>query len=312
MGSFNSTILTQKAHNLMAKSLGNTAEIQFTKIRSSDHDYSVLNSQELEALTEIEDIKQEISVSEVKIMNDAAVKVHGVILNTELTQGYYIKTIALYAEDPDEGEILYSITVATLFDWMPPYNGLASSSALVNLITVISNAENVSINVDPSAIVSITMFNEFKDQVNSQMSEIPQQTYITEKAKTVDVNNALALKADQSALNTTNLNITTNTNNISNLQTTLNGYLSHYKGYYTLSSSLPSSNVNAGDYAYVGTTMNAVAVYTYNGTSWTNSGQTVDLSSTNFNATDYAKSFDMNGLDTIDSTITGNKFIFIP
>ena len=54
---------------------------------------------------------------------------------------------------------------------MPPYNGIASSDALINLITVISNSENVSINVDPSAIVSINMFNEFKENVNAQLEK---------------------------------------------------------------------------------------------------------------------------------------------
>jgi hypothetical protein len=171
MGSFKSTILTQKAHALMAKLTVGTATSAFTKIKSSDHDYSALTSNQLEALTALEEIKQEVSVSEVKRINDASVKVTGTILNTELTEGYYIKAIGLYANDPDEGEILYSITVAIESDWMPPYNSISSASALYDLVTTVSNAENVSIDVDPNAVVSITQFNEFKENVNAQMNE---------------------------------------------------------------------------------------------------------------------------------------------
>ncbi|WP_394870577.1 SGNH/GDSL hydrolase family protein [Clostridium butyricum] len=172
MGSFKSTILTQKAHALMAKLTVGTATSAFTKIKSSDHDYSALTSNQLEALTALEEIKQEVSVSEVKRINDASVKVTGTILNTELTEGYYIKAIGLYANDPDEGEILYSITVAIESDWMPPYNSISSASALYDLVTTVSNAENVSIDVDPNAVVSITQFNEFKENVNAQLNDM--------------------------------------------------------------------------------------------------------------------------------------------
>lgn len=172
MASFKSTIITQKGHNLMAKLSAGTATMSFTKIKSSDHDYSALTSSQLEALVSIDNIKQEVLVNEVTRINDASVKVSGSILNTSLTIGYYIKTIALYANDPDEGEILYSITVANESDWMPPYNNVSSASILIDLITVVSNAENVTIDVDPNAIVTITQFNEFKDKVDASLSDM--------------------------------------------------------------------------------------------------------------------------------------------
>lgn len=165
MASFKSTILTQKAHALMAKLTAGTATSTFTKIKSSEYDYSALTSTQLEALTSIEDVKQEVLVSEVTRINEASVKVSATLVNTELTTGYYIKTIALYANDPDEGEILYSITVATESDWMPPYNSISSASALFDLITTVSNAENVSIDVDPGAVATITQLNDVKDYV---------------------------------------------------------------------------------------------------------------------------------------------------
>lgn len=181
MGSFKSTILTQKAHALMAKLTAGTATSVFTKIKASDHDYSGLTSSQLEGLTSIEDIKQEVAVSEVKRINDASVKVTAALVNTALTTGYYIKTIGLYANDPDEGEILYSVTIAIESDWMPPFNNISSASALYELVTTVSNAENVSIEVDPNATVSITTFNEFKENVNSQLSENASQITLNAK-----------------------------------------------------------------------------------------------------------------------------------
>lgn len=187
MASFKSTIITQKGHNLMAKLSAGTATMSFTKIKSSDHDYSALTSSQLEALVSIDNIKQEVLVNEVTRINDASVKVSGSILNTSLTTGYYIKTIALYANDPDEGEILYSITVANESDWMPPYNNVSSASILIDLITVVSNAENVTIDVDPNAIVTITQFNEFKDNINASLSEKANNTDVVLNNNTKDI-----------------------------------------------------------------------------------------------------------------------------
>lgn len=193
MASFKSTIITQKGHNLMAKLSAGTATMSFTKIKSSDHDYSALTSSQLEALVSIDNIKQEVLVNEVTRINDASVKVSGSILNTSLTTGYYIKTIALYANDPDEGEILYSITVANESDWMPPYNNVSSASILIDLITVVSNAENVTIDVNPNAIVTITQFNEFKDNVNTQLSHMTK--------KVISFVSVLEYGADRSGVN---------------------------------------------------------------------------------------------------------------
>lgn len=172
MANFKTTIITQKGHALIAKLEAGTATSNFKKICTSDYDYSSLSNSQLEELTSIRDTKQTILPDKISVINKATVKVSGTLTNTELTTGYYIRTIALYAVDPDEGEILYSITPSTLSDFIPPNNGVTSSGVIIDLLTTVSNAENVSIDVDPNAIVSIQTFNDFKEEVNSYLNEL--------------------------------------------------------------------------------------------------------------------------------------------
>lgn len=172
MANFKTTIITQKGHALIAKLEAGTATSNFKKICTSDYDYSSLSNSQLEELTSIRDTKQTILPDKISVINKATVKVSGTLTNTELKTGYYIRTIALYAVDPDEGEILYSITPSTLSDFIPPNNGVTSSGVIIDLLTTVSNAENVSIDVDPNAIVSIQTFNDFKEEVNSQLNDI--------------------------------------------------------------------------------------------------------------------------------------------
>lgn len=176
MSNFKRTITTQKGHALMAKMLTGVT-VEFTRITTSEHDYYMLEDFELEALAGVENEKQSVLVSDVELTNESYSRVHSVITNTELTEGYYVKAICLYANDPDEGEILYSITVCESgkADWLPPFNTHNVSSIEVNLDTVISNAKNVSLEVNPAALISVKTFNKFKDDVASQLNNTAQQ-----------------------------------------------------------------------------------------------------------------------------------------
>ena len=164
MASFQSTVITERGHNLMAKIASGTTKMSFTKIRTSD---STPSDASLPTLTALSSIKQTVDISGIMVINPATVKVSGAISNAGLGIGYFVRAIGLYAQDPDLGEILYSVTKAVEADWMPPNNGISSSSLMINLLTVTSNASNVTINVDPAAVATIANINALTLEINN-------------------------------------------------------------------------------------------------------------------------------------------------
>jgi hypothetical protein len=164
MASFQSTVITRHGHNLMAKIASGTTKMSFTKIRTSD---STPSNASLPTLTALSSIKQTVDISGITVINPATVKVSGAISNAGLGTGYFVRVIGLYAQDPDLGEILYSVTKAVEADWMPPNNGISSSSLMINLLTVTSNASNVTINVDPAAVATIANINALTLEINN-------------------------------------------------------------------------------------------------------------------------------------------------
>lgn len=164
MASFNPTVITNQGMALMAKIASGSTKMYFTKISTSSTNYP--GGTDLAALTSLSNVKQTTLVSGVSVINNASVKVEGALSNASLGTGYYIYTIGLYAQDPDLGEILYSVTTAVQADWMPPNNGLSASSILIQLITTTSNAANVTINVDPAATATISNINNLQNQIN--------------------------------------------------------------------------------------------------------------------------------------------------
>lgn len=163
MASFNNTIITKKGHALIAKIVAGTATANFTKIRTSDHQYP--SGTNFEELTSLSGIKQTVDVASVTKVSPAKIRVSGVFTNAALEAGYYVRNIGLYAVDPQEGEILYSITTAIEADWMPPQGGISASSILVDIETVVGNADNVNITVNPNATATVEMVNNLAAEI---------------------------------------------------------------------------------------------------------------------------------------------------
>ncbi len=163
MAEFKKLIITTKGQALMAKLMSGTATVQFTKIAVSDTAY---NDSQLEGLTSLSGIKQTAAISKIIRTNNVAVQVEGAVTNTDLSSGYYMRTIGLYALDPDDGEILYAVTNASQAGYMPPYNGITVSGAFFKLVTTVSNADNVTLEVDPGAVATIGDIQDLQQQIS--------------------------------------------------------------------------------------------------------------------------------------------------
>ena len=171
MAKFKRTILTSKAHDLIAKLTAGKADIKFTKIATSDCDYSALTVEEIEEMVRLDNIRQEVLVNGAEIINSSTVSVTASLENTKLITGYYIKAIGLYAND-GTSEILYSVTIATEADYMPAFNNIAPSGIDFEILTEVSNAENINIEISDIANVSIAQFNDFKNNITTQLNTI--------------------------------------------------------------------------------------------------------------------------------------------
>ena len=165
MAEFSKLIITGAGQALIAKVIAGTGNIRFTKVSTSDTAYE---ENKLEELTELSGIKQTSLISDIVRTNEVAVKIETAFHNTELTEGYYMRTMGLYAVDPDEGEILYAVTVETSGNcYIPPYNGVTVSGAYVQLITTVGNAEQVSLEVDAAAVATIGDLRELEEKVEN-------------------------------------------------------------------------------------------------------------------------------------------------
>lgn len=164
MAEFSKLVITRKGQALLAKMLAGHGDIAFSKISASDVVYEV---EQLETLDALADVRQSNRISRITRTNEVAVKVETAFSNTELTEGYYMRTLGLYANDPEEGEILYAVTTETTGNcYMPAYNGVTVSGAYIQLVSTVGNAENVSVEIDQAAIATIGNIQDLQKQID--------------------------------------------------------------------------------------------------------------------------------------------------
>lgn len=162
MSEFSKVVITKKGQALMAKLMSGSGKVEFTEIRVSETAYS---ESQLENLTALSNIKQTTAVSKVTRTNGVAVQVEGAVSNESLTVGYYMRTIGLFAKDPQDGIILFAVTTAQQAGFMPPFNGKTTSGAHFKIVTTIGNSSNVTIQVDPAAVATIGDVRDLEAQI---------------------------------------------------------------------------------------------------------------------------------------------------
>lgn len=167
MASYNSIVVTNKGTELINKALIESTNVPFTSIRTSDYVFEPGTN--LAEVTELPQIKQVSLVSKVEILTATSIQVNSSVSNTNLTEPYYLRAIALYATDPDEGEILFAIVTAAVPDYIDVVTNINASSILVSLIVSISNSSIVSLEVNQGAYVTVEDLAETEENFNQKI-----------------------------------------------------------------------------------------------------------------------------------------------
>lgn len=149
--------------NLIAES----TTASFTKIATSNRVYQ---KEEIEGLTSIEDVKQEILISKVERKDASMIEILAGITNEDITEGYYINTLGLYAKDGDENELLYAVAIDDTPDYIDAFDNKVILSINYRLDVKVSNSSQVTLEVSPDAYATVKQIQEL-DQKISEMGD---------------------------------------------------------------------------------------------------------------------------------------------
>lgn len=130
------------------------AELTFTKIViGSGYLPSGTTPRTIEAVVEpittLDIVKKEVN-------DDRTATIGGVFTNKEITQEFYYRELALFAHDPDLGEILYCYgNAGETAELIPAHGSATLVEKLVDIVTIIGNAQTVNAFMASGAYASI-------------------------------------------------------------------------------------------------------------------------------------------------------------
>lgn len=153
MGAFGGFYVTNDGLALQAKAQSGT-QLQYTKIKVGDGD---LGGQDIENLHDLINTKKELSITDLKTQpSEGKAIVSTVLSNQDITTGFYLREMGVFALDPDEGEILYCYGNAGAgAEFIPPGGGPDVIEQKYNVITIVGNAQNVSAVIDTSLVYAM-------------------------------------------------------------------------------------------------------------------------------------------------------------
>ena len=175
MANWQGAILTNKGRALQAKVEGGLCQLALTKLKTGDG--TLAPGQTLEALTDLVSPKQNIGISAVVVDENqpGVVYVKGILSNASLTTGYMVKELGLFATDPDDGEILYAVTVDSNPDYCQDNTSATVITEALKLAIAVSNTSDVTATLDPEGLLTVEdmdIHNEDPDAHNGILQKV--------------------------------------------------------------------------------------------------------------------------------------------
>ena len=139
MASFRSTVVTNTGISVINNALANKQELKISSIKSGNGVYT--GSENLENAAGLKDLKNSFHIKNIKLVDDATIKIQALITNDDITVGYDITEYGIYAEG-DGLEKLIAIATAINADFIPSKES-SPASILLEIYLKVSRAKEI-------------------------------------------------------------------------------------------------------------------------------------------------------------------------
>ena len=145
MAKFNGYLITEAGRNLIAKGLtGDT--VTFTKMQLGDG----TTSNDGRTMTALVSTKADLPIIGLSNTGTGIAELRFLINNKDITTGFYIKEVGVFAKGADGVEVLYAYNVSPNPDFIPPFsaNNIIEIEYVDSII--VDQVANITASIDPS------------------------------------------------------------------------------------------------------------------------------------------------------------------
>ncbi len=164
MPNWSGSMLTTKGQALQAKVDAGQTSLILTKMKIGSG--VLADGQSIANLTDLISPQQNVPISGISAA-DNITTVTGVITNIGLSAGFYVRELGLFATDPTEGEILYSMIIDSAPDYLPPEGGAVTVSEEFAYHIIVSNASSVTATINQNGLVTAAILAAHNTDINA-------------------------------------------------------------------------------------------------------------------------------------------------
>lgn len=143
------TYLTEKGRDLLAY-CQTGAELHFSRAAIGDGKIETL--EQLYKMNKLVNEVKEVTLKGIKHNGNGTSTISVLVDNEKVENGFLMREFGIFAKDPREGEILYAVCAYNDYPDFIPVATQELTEILLDTLVIVSNAENVTINVDRSML----------------------------------------------------------------------------------------------------------------------------------------------------------------
>ena len=154
MANWNGLQLTNKGIALQAKVQAGT-QLHITKLKLGSG--VVPGGTDIKTLNDLIAPEQNLGIGGKEAVDDYC-KISSTISNTGLEAGYYVRELGVFAQDPDDGEVLYAYTTDGAPDYLPAGGGstvISQEFSVMIAVDDVDNIEVIEVDIDPAALATM-------------------------------------------------------------------------------------------------------------------------------------------------------------
>ncbi|WP_283680320.1 hypothetical protein [Lentilactobacillus sp. Marseille-Q4993] len=169
MSEYNDTVLTNAGMDLASRAAIGKTSFKITRAESTGDD---LSSTDLKTLTKLPNKKQDGSIVGDSNVTSAIKQIEVYFENRNLTTGYNLNAVGLYAKEDGKSEILFAVTTAEQAQQIPDFGDKVLLQFTLGVQIVVGNQANVTVVLDPLRLATKTYVDDAiaKIKDNSEIS----------------------------------------------------------------------------------------------------------------------------------------------
>lgn len=170
------TVITAKGRALIAKVIAQNIAIAFT--RAAVGTGSIPTGYDPANLTNLNQYHMDGRITAMSSENETAY-ITFQIASSDVEAGFVMTEAGIFAEDPDEGEILYAyLGLADDPQYIYKNGGEVNKVAEITLGVIIGQVKNVTVVISPNGLVNRKQFEEALDGIQQDLSQCPTSAVI--------------------------------------------------------------------------------------------------------------------------------------